>query len=62
MEFSGPISRGGVDVRKFEGGVVDGVFSGPISRGGVVDKVRQFEGGGVVDGVFRPNFEGGGSR
>ena len=46
MEFSGPISRGGVvdEVRKFEGGVVDGVFR-PDFEGGVVDEVRKFEGG-----------------
>ena len=36
MEFSGPISRGGVVdevFRKFEGGVVDGVFR-PDFEGG----------------------------
>ena len=41
------ISRGGVvdEVRKFEGGVVDGVFRPDFEGGGVVDEVRKFEGG-----------------
>ena len=48
MEFSGPISRGGVvdEVREFE-----------IRGGGVVDEVREFE-GGVVGPSFPARFIG----